>query len=381
MTEDRGNRSMAGMPSLPTVQDALRFGQGLGLDRLDSAVLLGHVLGRSRAWLIAHDDRPLTLDEAAAWRVAAARRAGGEPVAYIVGRKEFHGLDLRVTREVLVPRPETELLVAMAVEAIDIVLRSRNRVRVLDLGTGSGAIALACKNARRNAEVFASDVSDAALDVARANAIELGLDLELRLGSWWEPWRGERFDLVLCNPPYVAEGDPHLATLRHEPRSALIGGSDRLDGVGGCRSRRLGASRTRRSSLARARIRPGRSSRRTAARSPGLRASAHATTSPGRPRCTGGGAGACDPARLRRRHRHRQTPHSRGKRGRWLDRGGCATNITPNFRRGRSMNLRLQSAGSATRLSSLRGGCRDEVAFPYRPCHRPDWPFDRCPRE
>ena len=228
MTEDRGNRSMAGMPSLPTVQDALRFGQGLGLDRLDSAVLLGHVVGRSRAWLIAHDDRPLTLGEAAAWRVAAARRAGGEPVAYIVGRKEFHGLDLRVTREVLVPRPETELLVAMAIEAIDIVFRSRNRVRVLDLGTGSGAIALACKDARRNAEVFASDVSDAALDVARANAIELGLDLELRLGSWWEPWRGERFDLVLCNPPYVAEGDPHLATLRHEPRSALVGGSTGL---------------------------------------------------------------------------------------------------------------------------------------------------------
>ena len=228
MSEGRGNRAMAGMPSVPTVQDALRFGQGLGLDRLDRAVLLGHVLDRDRAWLITHDDSLLTPGEAATWREAAARRADGEPVAYIVGRKEFHGLDLRVTRAVLVPRPETELLVDLAIEAIDVFLRSRDRVRVLDLGTGSGAIALACKNARRNTEVFGSDASDAAIDLARANAIELGLDLELRLGPWWEPWGGERFDLVLCNPPSVAEGDPHLAALRYEPRAALVGGSTGL---------------------------------------------------------------------------------------------------------------------------------------------------------
>jgi len=219
---------MAGMPSVSTVQHALRSGQELGLDRLDSSVLLGHVLNRNRAWLIAHDDHPLTPGEAAAWCEAAVRRADGEPIAYITGHKEFHGLDLRVTRAVLVPRPETELLVDLAIAAIDVVLESTNRARVLDLGTGSGAIALACKNACRRAEVFASDASDAALEVARANAIELGLDLELRLGSWWEPWCGERFDLVLCNPPYVADGDPHLATLRHEPRAALVGGSTGL---------------------------------------------------------------------------------------------------------------------------------------------------------
>jgi release factor glutamine methyltransferase len=229
MSEGRDNLpSASGLVSDCSVRDALGFGHGLGLDRLDSFVLLGHVLGRSRAWLIAHDDSSLTAGELQGWRDVAARRACGEPVAYIVGCKEFRGLRLRVSPAVLVPRPETELLVDLAIDAIDAVLRSRGRVRVVDLGTGSGAIALACKSARPGAEVCASDASAAALEVARTNAVDLGLDIEMRLGSWWEPWKAERFDLALCNPPYVAAGDSHLAALRQEPGLALVGGKTGL---------------------------------------------------------------------------------------------------------------------------------------------------------
>ena len=221
-------RPVAEPPSNCSVRGALQIGRELGLDRLDGFVLLGHVLGRSRAWLIAHDDRSLTPGELRTWSDVAARRASGEPVAYIVGSKEFRGLHLRVSPAVLVPRPETELLVDLAVDAIDALSSSRGRVRLVDLGTGSGAIALACKSARPEAEVCASDASAAALAVMRTNALELGLDVELRHGSWWEPWRGERFDLALCNPPYIAAGDVHLAALRHEPAQALVGGETGL---------------------------------------------------------------------------------------------------------------------------------------------------------
>jgi release factor glutamine methyltransferase len=201
------------------------------LDRLDGFVLLGHVLGRPRAWLMAHDDSSLSAAELRAWCDAAARRARGEPVAYIVGSKEFRGLRLRVSPAVLVPRPETELLVDLAVDAIDAISKSNRRVRVVDLGTGSGAIAVACKTARPDSEVCASDASSAALEVARTNAMELGLDVEFRAGSWWEPWEGERFDLALCNPPYIAVGDAHLAALRYEPEQALVGGEKGLSAL------------------------------------------------------------------------------------------------------------------------------------------------------
>ena len=152
----------------------------------------------------------------------AARRAAGEPVAYILGHKEFYGLELAVDPAVLIPRPETELLVDLAL--------ARNPQSVLDVGTGSGAIALAIKRHRPEARVVATDASAAALEVARRNAVRFNLQVELRLGRWFEPVAGERFEAIISNPPYVVIGDPHLAALPYEPRIALLGGADGLDG-------------------------------------------------------------------------------------------------------------------------------------------------------
>ncbi|HEX7440653.1 MAG TPA: peptide chain release factor N(5)-glutamine methyltransferase, partial [Caldimonas sp.] len=208
----------------PDVAAALAQGRALGLDRLDAHVLLGHVLGRPRTWLIAHGEAVLNAAEAAAWRTLAERRARGEPLAYLVGTKEFHGLALRVNPQVLIPRPETEILVDRAIEILRTAPLGDTRPRVVDLGTGSGAVALALKAAVPAAVVFASDASEPALEVAQANAARLGLDVEFRAGSWWQPWADERFDLVVSNPPYVAESDPHLAALRHEPVMALSAG-------------------------------------------------------------------------------------------------------------------------------------------------------------
>lgn len=151
------------------------------------------------------------------------RRGAGEPVAYILGRREFYSLELSVNPAVLIPRPETELLVELALE--------RRPASVLDLGTGSGAVALAIKRHLPGARVVAVEASAAALVVARRNSVRLNLDVEFRHGHWFEPVAGERFDLVVSNPPYVAEGDPHLPGLRHEPASALVAGLDGLDAI------------------------------------------------------------------------------------------------------------------------------------------------------
>jgi release factor glutamine methyltransferase len=212
----------------PDVAAALAEGRALGLDRLDAYVLLGQVLGRPRTWLLAHGEAVLSAAEAAAWRAVTDRRVGGEPLAYLVGTKEFHGLALRVSPQVLIPRSETEILVDRAIELLRGAPLGGARPRVVDLGTGSGAVALALKTAVPEALVFASDQSRAALEVARANAARLGLDVEFRTGSWWQPWADERFDLVVSNPPYVAEADPHLVALRHEPVMALTAGIDGL---------------------------------------------------------------------------------------------------------------------------------------------------------
>jgi release factor glutamine methyltransferase len=214
---------------MTTVAGALHEARAAGVERLDAQLLLAHVLARPRAWLYAHDDAALDAAQALTWRGLLARRAAGEPVAYLVGSKEFHGLTLQVDARVLVPRPETELLVDWALDRLTDAATSRPRV--VDLGTGSGAIALAVKAAWPQADVLATDVSEDALAVARANADALGLPLATCRGAWWDALDGERFDLVLSNPPYIAGGDPHLPALRHEPALALTPGGDGLDAL------------------------------------------------------------------------------------------------------------------------------------------------------
>jgi release factor glutamine methyltransferase len=211
-----------------TLKDALAQAAALGLARLDAQLLLLHVLGRAgaeRGWLMAHDDD--ALDAAAGERFAALcrRRAAGEPVAYLVGEKEFFGLQLQVDARVLVPRPDTETVVEWALQ----LLQGVASPRVLDLGTGSGAIALAIQAARPDARVEAVDRSADALAVAQANAHRLGLPVALRQADWLQG-AGE-YEAIVSNPPYVAEGDPHLADLAHEPRQALVAGSDGLDDI------------------------------------------------------------------------------------------------------------------------------------------------------
>ncbi|WP_374567805.1 peptide chain release factor N(5)-glutamine methyltransferase [Ideonella sp.] len=219
-----------------TLADALARAAAQRLDRLDAQLLLGHVLGRPRSWLIAHDSDALPPDAARAYAALCDRRAAGEPFAYLVGEREFHGLALQVGPAVLVPRPDTETLVDWALTLLATEpaggLADRSSPQVVDLGTGSGAIALAVKHRCPGAEVCAVDLSEAALAVAQANATRLGLVVEFRAGSWWQALPGDRrFDLVLSNPPYIAGEDPHLAALRHEPTLALTPGGDGLDAI------------------------------------------------------------------------------------------------------------------------------------------------------
>lgn len=200
----------------------------MGVDRLDAQLLLGHVLQRPRSWLVAHDDTLLTDPQRMAAEHLLQRRAGGEPLAYITGEKEFHGLMLQVTPAVLIPRPDTETLVDWALALLQ---AGPGEPRVLDLGTGSGAIALALKHRHPSAIVTAVDASAEALSVAEGNARRLGLEVHFRPGNWWAGLQNERFDLVVSNPPYIALEDEHLPALRHEPELALTSGIDGLDAL------------------------------------------------------------------------------------------------------------------------------------------------------
>lgn len=212
-------------------RDAPRLGKALSLDvaesKLEVRVLLGHALGVNRAWLIAHERDPLSAAPLEKYEVLLTRRLKGEPVAYLLGEKEFFGRVFRVTPDVLVPRPETELLVELALE------RLPPFGRALDLGTGSGCIAVTLALERPGCGILAVDQSPAALAVAMQNAVHLGAKLGFYEGSWYRalPDAAEKFDLIVSNPPYVAEGDPHLAALTHEPAEALASGTDGLDDI------------------------------------------------------------------------------------------------------------------------------------------------------
>ena len=213
------------MSGAGSVRAALGQARLRGVASLDAQLMLARLLGSTRTQLIANDDAALAPDVDARWAAWLERRASGEPLAYLLGEKEFHGLMLEVTPEVLVPRPETELLVDWAIELLPGFAK---RPQIVDLGTGSGAIALAIARAYPEASVTATDASAAALAVARRNANRLLLAIELLAGSWWQGLADRRFDLVVANPPYIRDGDPALAALHHEPRSALTPGGDGL---------------------------------------------------------------------------------------------------------------------------------------------------------
>jgi release factor glutamine methyltransferase len=195
------------------------------------------VLKQNRTWLLAYDDATLDPAQQLQWLGWLQRRASGEPLAYILGDKEFFGLPLSVSPDVLIPRPDTETLVGWALETLAsafpppalVPALAAKPPSVLDLGTGSGAIALALAHRRPDAVITAVDASEAALRVARANATALKLSVRFLHGDWLAPVGGERFDLVVSNPPYIAENDPHMAALGHEPRQALTSGPDGLD--------------------------------------------------------------------------------------------------------------------------------------------------------
>jgi release factor glutamine methyltransferase len=209
----------------------------LPLDPLENRILLCHALGLTRVGLITQSERRLTEAEAAALAALVARRQRGEPIAYLVGRREFFGLDFRVTDAVLIPRPDTELLVELALE------RLPAQGRVLDMGTGSGAIAVAIAHTRQDAGVTALDVSAEALEVARTNAAAHGARVRFLQSDWFAALGSEVFDLIVSNPPYIAEGDAHLSQgdLRFEPAGALTDHADGLSALrtiaGGARAR------------------------------------------------------------------------------------------------------------------------------------------------
>ena len=211
-----------------TLAQCLTAAQAQGLARVDAQLLLMWSLGRDphdRAWLIAHDDDALPEAAARAWVSALQRRLDGEPVAYILGEQAFFGLQLQVNPHVLVPRPDTETLVQWALD----LAPDQAGVRCWDVGTGSGAIALALCAARPQWTITASDLSADALRVAQANAKRLGMSLRWAQGPWLAALPNERFELIISNPPYIAEDDPHLSALQHEPRSALTAGADGLN--------------------------------------------------------------------------------------------------------------------------------------------------------
>ena len=211
------------------------------IDRVDAQVIMAHLLGVNRAYLAAHPMQVLTETQDARVDLMVAQRALGMPVAYVVGEREFYSRDFAVSTDVLIPRPETETLVEAAlanagrpVASFGRPVEGRAPITVLDLGTGSGVLAITLALELPGPHVTATDASPAALALARSNAESLGASVEFLRGEWYAPVKGRRFDLIVSNPPYVAEGDPHLAQgdLRFEPRHALTDGSgDGLDSI------------------------------------------------------------------------------------------------------------------------------------------------------
>ena len=216
------------MPSEPPVRSVKCCLARKDLPRLEVQLLLSDVLGQSREWLIAHDDHLMSHEKCQRFDELCQQRLAGHPMAYLLGQREFMGLLLQVTPDVLIPRPETELLVQAVLDRVSAV----RQPRILDMGTGSGAIAVAVAHARPDARVLATDVSPRAIDVARRNARAHGLDIEFAVGSWFDalPADAPPFHVIASNPPYIHPEDAHLTQgdLRFEPQLALTEGVDGL---------------------------------------------------------------------------------------------------------------------------------------------------------
>ena len=194
----------------------------------EARLLMRHVLGRNAAWLAAHDSDALASEQEHIYAGLVARRAQGEPIAYLTGEREFYGRTFRVTPDVLIPRPETELLVELGIAKLSGIVAPR----ILELGTGSGCIAVSLALALPRATVTGIDISESALAVARANAVKHSVVIDFYQGDWLSDVMGT-YDLIVSNPPYIAAGDPHLGTgdLRYEPVTALASGDDGLDAI------------------------------------------------------------------------------------------------------------------------------------------------------
>lgn len=222
---------------MTTIAEALRESQSL-IGRVDAQYLLADTLGVGRASLLAHSERDIDANAMAEFNQRVARRARGEPVAYLIGTREFYGRDFAVNHDVLIPRPETELLVDQALARLSGQIWPTNRTsaRVLDMGTGSGAIAITLALESPSAHIAACDISAAALNIARQNAHQLAARVEFVESSWYSALASQRFDLIVSNPPYVAGEDAHLqeGDLRFEPKTALTDGS--TDGLASIRT-------------------------------------------------------------------------------------------------------------------------------------------------
>ena len=203
----------------------------VALPRLETQLLLSHVLDRPREWLIAHDDQVLTGEQCEQLSQLCQRRLAGEPMAYLLGHREFMGLSFAVTPAVLIPRPDTELLVQTALNALN-ARGGQRSPRLLDMGTGSGAIAVSVAKVRPDVAVCATDICEQALDLAKQNAVTHGVRIQYYLGSWFDalPDGAAPFDVIVSNPPYIQPGDDHLTQgdLRFEPRTAL---TEEVDGL------------------------------------------------------------------------------------------------------------------------------------------------------
>ncbi len=213
-----------------TLSSLQHAANNLGINALDADRLLLSVLRRSaseRTWLRVHGSEAVSANTTTRYLALCQRRLDGVPLAYLTGERGFYGLTLHVDSRVLDPRPDTETLVDWALD----VLQSQAAPRVADLGTGSGAVALAIQHQRPDAVVWAVDASTQALEVAQANAVRLGLTVQFTQGNWLSPPPDQLQHLIVSNPPYIPENDPHMAALRHEPRQALTSGHDGLDDI------------------------------------------------------------------------------------------------------------------------------------------------------